>query len=108
MSFLLLGYPQVIYRSECPRSQLRFTFFSLARFACLYADLFRLLPPESPLDPEYVGCYQDDKQDRVLSDRVEIPGMTAAVCREHCSDKDALYYATQVGVRASLTVRCAL
>ena len=33
----------------------------------------------------------------MLAHKVTIPGMTAAVCRDYCSDKDALFYATQVG-----------
>lgn len=62
-------------------------------------DLFKLSVPEPPTDnPEYVGCYADDKTDRVMTHKVVSPdGMTPAVCREHCSDKDALYYGTQVG-----------
>lgn len=62
-------------------------------------DLFKLWWPQEPEDPEYLGCYHDDKEDRVLSHKVTIPGMTTAVCRDYCSDKDTLYYATQVGLR---------
>lgn len=72
----------------------------------LNPDLFKLWQPEEreepeePEEPEYVGCYNDNKEDRVLSHMVTIPGMTTAVCREHCSDKDTLYYATQVRTSA--------
>lgn len=59
-------------------------------------DLFKLWWPKEPEDPEYVGCFHDDKADRVLAHRVTISGMTPAVCRDFCSDKDALFYATQV------------
>lgn len=49
------------------------------------------------MDPEYVGCFADDAEARAMSDMVVIPGMTTALCRNYCSDKGALYYATQVG-----------
>lgn len=61
-------------------------------------DLYRLQWPEEPEDPEYVGCYHDDTQDRVLTHTIAVEGMTTAVCREYCSEKNAPYYATQVGV----------
>lgn len=64
----------------------------------LNADLFKLWWPTEPEDPEYVGCYHDDKADRVLAHKITIPGMTSAVCRDHCLDKDALFYATQVHI----------
>ena len=36
----------------------------------------------------------------MLAHSITVPGMTAAICRDYCSDKDALFYATQVGLRA--------
>ena len=66
----------------------------------LNPDLFQLWWPTESEDPEYVGCYHDHKEDRVLAHSITVPGMTAAICREYCSDKDALFNATQVGLRA--------
>lgn len=68
-------------------------------------DLFRLSLPEPPLAdeyPEYLGCYADDKQDRVMTHKIALETMTPTRCREHCQDKDAMYYGTQVGVRADV------
>lgn len=62
------------------------------------SDLFELSLPEAPQDPEYLGCFADDKEDRVMTHKITMKGMTSAVCREHCSDKDALYYGTQVHI----------
>lgn len=59
-------------------------------------DLYKLWWPNEPEDPEYVGCYADSVDDRVLTDMTYSDGMTTAVCNAHCSDKGALYYATQV------------
>lgn len=53
-----------------------------------------------------MGCYADNKGDRVLSDMISSDDMTAAVCREHCADKDALYYGTQVCVCPCVVFYC--
>ncbi|CAM9604115.1 unnamed protein product, partial [Ectocarpus sp. 12 AP-2014] len=58
-------------------------------------NLYRLSWAPAPEDEEYVGCYADNKGDRVLSDMISSDDMTAAVCREHCADNDAPYYGTQ-------------
>jgi len=68
-------------------------------------DLFKLSLPEAPQDPEYLGCFSDDKTDRVMTHKISIKGMTSAVCREHCSDKDALFYGTQVLIRFFVCTR---
>ncbi|CAM9552578.1 unnamed protein product [Pylaiella littoralis] len=59
-------------------------------------SLYKMDWPEAPTDdPEYVGCYRDDQNDRVMTDKVTLGDMTPAVCREYCLDRDALYYGTQ-------------
>eukprot|EP00752_Nemacystus_decipiens_P008218 g7348.t1 len=57
-------------------------------------DLFKLWWP-SEYDAEYVGCFNDNLQDRVLSHRTRIDGLTTEMCRDYCSERDALFYATQ-------------
>ncbi|CAM9939120.1 unnamed protein product, partial [Hapterophycus canaliculatus] len=63
-------------------------------------DLFKLWIPDAPLTdeyPEYLGCYADNKEDRVMTHKVVAESMTPTLCREHCLDKDAAYYGTQFG-----------
>lgn len=65
-------------------------------------DLFKLWLPEAPHAdeyPEYLGCFADDQHDRVMTNMIAAESMTPALCREHCSDKDASFYGTQVGLR---------
>lgn len=71
-------------------------FIIIARLVSSRLDLYKLWLPEASEDPEYVGCYADDKSERVLSDMITTDGMTPAVCHDHCLDKDTPYYATQV------------
>ena len=56
--------------------------------------------PATPLsnpNEEYIGCFKDDKNDRVMTHKIfDDGGMTTAHCREHCADKNAPYYGTQV------------
>lgn len=60
-------------------------------------DLYKLWLLDTEEDrPEYLGCYIDDKDDRVLTNAITTEDMTWAICRDHCADKDALYFATQV------------
>lgn len=60
-------------------------------------SLYKMEWPESPADdPEYVGCYRDERSDRVMAEKFTQGDMTPAVCREYCMDKDASYYGTQV------------
>eukprot|EP00903_Cladosiphon_okamuranus_P006097 g6007.t1 len=60
-------------------------------------------PPAYPADEdeddiavevyEYVGCYSDTREDRVLFDKLDSPDMTTELCLEHCSG--AAFMATQ-------------
>ena len=43
-----------------------------------------------------MDCYADDEEERVMSNMHVSDVMTSGVCRDHCKDKKALYYATQV------------
>lgn len=47
------------------------------------------------VDDEYVGCFADD-MDRVMTDMFVDNDMTPNLCRSHCEDNGASYYATQV------------
>ncbi|CAM9700723.1 unnamed protein product [Ascophyllum nodosum] len=60
-------------------------------------DLYELVWPDPPTDREYMDCYADDAEERVMSNMYISDDMTSAVCRDHCKDKNALYYATQYG-----------
>lgn len=46
-----------------------------------------------------VGCYADNVEERVMSDQYINDYMTSTVCRDYCDGKDALYYATKVGIK---------
>lgn len=59
-------------------------------------DLYRLISAEEPTDPEYVGCYRDTDEERVMTDMLVDENMTTAICRSHCEGTGAEYYATQV------------
>ena len=61
------------------------------------------MPDSSTGDAEYIGCFKDDKEDRVMAHKIfDDENMSAAYCRDHCADKDALYYGTQVCVRVGV------
>ncbi|CAM9721826.1 unnamed protein product [Ascophyllum nodosum] len=60
-------------------------------------DLYKLEWASEPDDEEFVGCFGDDKDDRVLDEMIVTQSMTPSVCREHCVDKAAKFYATQYG-----------
>lgn len=47
---------------------------------------------------EYEGCFADKKQ-RVMTDVLVDDDMTPVLCRSHCEDNGAQYYATQVRAR---------
>lgn len=49
-----------------------------------------------PDDEEYVGCFGDDADNRVMGDMIIQDDMTPGVCREHCLNRSAKYYGTQV------------
>lgn len=74
-----------------PRQEERDTCGGLHAF-----DLYELPAVETSTDPEYMECYADKKDDRVMGHMIMDAAMTNAVCRTHCEDKEALYYATQV------------
>ena len=43
-----------------------------------------------------MDCYADDEEERIMSNMYASDDMTSAVCRDHCEENNALYYATQV------------
>lgn len=43
-----------------------------------------------------MGCYGDEKEDRVMGNLYATADMTEGVCRTHCEGKGAMYYGTQV------------
>ncbi|CAN0423325.1 unnamed protein product, partial [Hapterophycus canaliculatus] len=45
-------------------------------------------------EDEYVGCFADTRQ-RVMTDMLVDNDMTPDLCRSHCEDNGASYYATQ-------------
>lgn len=60
-------------------------------------SLYKLPWPAAPTaDDEYLACYRDTRDERVMTDKITLGHMTPAICREHCSKNEALYYATQV------------
>ena len=60
-------------------------------------DIFELSRPDPPIyEPEYMDCYSDCKDDRVMDQFVIIEGMTIESCRKHCLGvPGSAYYATQ-------------
>lgn len=72
-------------------------------------SLYKLEVPEAPTDnSEYLGCYRDTRDDRVMTDKTASNGMDPVLCREYCVDRDALYYGTQVKGGRGLPIPCAL
>ena len=55
-----------------------------------------------------MDCYADDAEERVMSNMYISDDMTSAIYRDHCKDKNALYYATQVQQALRLALMCAL
>lgn len=47
---------------------------------------------------EYMGCYSDEKQDRVMGYKNSRMDMTTEICRAYCKEMNVghMYYATQV------------
>lgn len=76
--------------------------------ALLYPDLYKIAEPmevEVEEVDEYVGCFADDPEDRLLGNEIKHqPDMTQAVCRTYCEGYDAHFYATQVNGRGSYMV----
>lgn len=68
-------------------------------FVCclFFPDLYEIDTPMQPDSAEYVGCYADQKEDRVMENALMWQDdMSTKVCREHCEGFDSVYYATQV------------
>lgn len=62
-----------------------------------FPDLYKLDEPAPSNSPEYVGCFADDKGDRVMENEIKSQAdMTEAVCRVHCASFGSRFYATQV------------
>lgn len=60
-------------------------------------DLYQLEWAPASTDAEYMDCFKDSKEDRVMGDNLVVKGgMTQAVCRDHCANRSAMYYGTQV------------
>lgn len=60
-------------------------------------DLYKIDEPMEPDSEEYVGCYADRQDDRLMTHEIKFQDdMTQAVCRAHCEGFDSLFYATQV------------
>eukprot|EP00903_Cladosiphon_okamuranus_P020893 g19186.t1 len=45
----------------------------------------------------YIGCFHDNKDDRVLGDKFHSPDMTHGVCLAYCTELGAAFMATQYG-----------
>ncbi|CBJ26447.1 conserved unknown protein [Ectocarpus siliculosus] len=52
---------------------------------------------EFSLEYEHIGCFADNKTDRVLGHLMKSPLMTSAMCAEHCFGRRATYMALQYG-----------
>lgn len=63
----------------------------------LTLDLYKLVSAEEPDHEEYVGCWSDTDESRVMQDMLVDNDMTTDMCRDHCEGSDAVYYATQYG-----------
>ncbi|CAN0347440.1 unnamed protein product, partial [Ascophyllum nodosum] len=60
-------------------------------------DLYELVWPDTQTDIEYMDCYANDPEERMMSDMYVSDDMTSTVCRDHCTHKNTMYYATQYG-----------
>lgn len=60
-------------------------------------DLYELEWAEEPDHEEYVGCYADTSDQRVMTNMLVDQYMTTHMCRNHCQNTGAEYYGTQVG-----------
>ncbi|CAN0388087.1 unnamed protein product [Pylaiella littoralis] len=55
-------------------------------------------PPSPPTDENYVGCFADDRDDRVLGTRMSSSTMTSEACATYCAKSAPnTFYATQYG-----------
>lgn len=70
-------------------------FFFCSLFDTL--DLYKITVPKATRGDGYVGCYADDKEDRLLENEIKWQNnMTEDVCRDHCAEFSSHFYATQV------------
>ncbi|CAM9249348.1 unnamed protein product [Ectocarpus sp. 13 AM-2016] len=55
--------------------------------------------PTPPADDNYVGCFADDRHDRVLGAKTSSRSMTSEACADYCASESPrnTYYATQYG-----------
>ncbi|CAM9855150.1 unnamed protein product, partial [Scytosiphon promiscuus] len=60
-------------------------------------DLFELEPPPPSEDEHYLGCFADDKRDRVLGDKTSSGSMSLQVCEDYCTVMDKPFFALQWG-----------
>eukprot|EP00903_Cladosiphon_okamuranus_P022321 g20527.t1 len=63
-------------------------------------DLFKMEgdpPPSAPTEVYYLGCFADDKDDRVLGHKISSSDMTLEVCEDHCMSRDKPFVALQYG-----------
>lgn len=59
-------------------------------------DLYQLEWAARPSEDEYLNCFKDFPNDRIMGEMIVQDNMTTAVCREHCVGKESRYYGTQV------------
>ncbi|CAM9648942.1 unnamed protein product, partial [Ectocarpus fasciculatus] len=48
-------------------------------------------------EAEYVGCFHDNQEDRILGDKLDSVEMTTELCLAHCTELGAAFMATQFG-----------
>ncbi|CAM9334004.1 unnamed protein product, partial [Ectocarpus sp. 13 AM-2016] len=60
-------------------------------------DLFELESPSPPLEDYYLGCFADDRDDRVLEDKTSSGDMTVQVCEDYCIARNKPFFAVQWG-----------
>ncbi|CAM9717047.1 unnamed protein product, partial [Ectocarpus sp. 4 AP-2014] len=62
-------------------------------------ELEEAVLPTSPPDDNYVGCFADDRQDRVLGAQTFSSEMTSEACATYCANESSgnKFYATQYG-----------
>ena len=60
------------------------------------SDVFEMSRPHSPISEEYLDCFADCADDRVMKHMTVIDKLTWELCREYCvSIPGSMYYATQ-------------
>lgn len=59
-------------------------------------DMYKLEWPEPSDDEEYVGCFVDAKDDRIMDNMITDDNMTPQLCRDHCENTYSIYYGVEV------------